>query len=157
VIERLQYDQEIRAEKIDQPLLQLFTALHDLCAGGKPALLCHVARPDGVKTKPKIASAHLAQGVLVVAYMALERVKWKPAKAKDWLNDELRARNLHDLVCGEDITAGTAIRHRQKLAPTVVKTIRDYEAELPGLQDETGALALARSASTQCMTWDWNA
>ena len=120
-------------------------ALLDRCAGGNPALL---ARPDDAKTKPKIASAHFPQGIgiLVVAYMALERVKWKPAKAREWLDKELRARNLHDLVCGEDIhrwhnqyTAPTG-----KLAPTVVKTIRDYEAELLSLQDETGALALAR-------------
>jgi hypothetical protein len=142
----LQWDPEIVASNDHQPLIQLFMALQDLCAGGKPALLCGVARPDDVKTKPKIASAHYAQGILVLAYMALGRVKWKPAATRDWLDEELRERNMHERVCGEDIhrwhsqyTAPTG-----RLAPTARDTIRDWEAALLRLQDDSEAQAFAR-------------
>jgi len=146
VIEWLQNDQEIRASNDLQPLYRLFGALHDLCAGARPPFLFEVARPDGVNTKPKIAFAHYAQGILVVAYMALERLKWKPAAVRRWLDDELRHRDLHEQVCGEDIQ-GWHNQHTAphgRLAPTAMDTIKDYQTELLNLHDEPEAQAFAR-------------
>ena len=61
VIEWLQNDQQIRSSNNLQPLYRLFEALHDLCAGGWHPFLFEVARPDDVKTKPKIAFAILGR------------------------------------------------------------------------------------------------
>jgi hypothetical protein len=146
IIEWLQHDPEIRESNDLQPLYRLFGALLDLCAGGRPLFLFEVARPDGVNTKPKIAAAHFPQGILVVAYMALERVKWKPVAIRKWLDDELRHRDLYEQVCGEDIQ-GWHNQHtapRGRLAPTVVATIKDYQAELVNLHEEAEAQAFAR-------------
>jgi hypothetical protein len=128
VLASLQGDREI----IASPLRDLFDALVDYLAGGKPDLLFKdVPRPADVTTKQKFNTLHYPQGLLAVAYAALvERGKYKPAAAREWSKKELKARGI--AACDED-AAGW---YRQAKAPngkpaaTLRQVFKDHQGEL---------------------------
>jgi hypothetical protein len=148
VIGYLQSDPAIRSNAIHKPLLQLFAAMSDFCAGHKPAYLSEVERPVDVVTKPKFAFAHHGQGVLAIAYAALtERGRYKPAAARAWLDKRLQDCGLAER--GTDahgwyrqIKAG-----RGTPAQALVGTFKYYEPELKKLRDAADAEVFA----TKCV------
>jgi hypothetical protein len=100
-----------------------------------------------VVTKQKISSRHLYQGVLVIAYAALvDRVSWKPATAKEWLDSGLRKRGISNLASGKDIQQwyNQWRAPKGKPAPTLVDTIKSFQPELSNVHTAAVAKALAR-------------
>jgi hypothetical protein len=150
VIEFLQHDAEIVASNIHKPLVDQFIAMHDLCCGWKPSLLFEAPRPADVTTKPRITFAHLAQGALAIGYAALvERGRMKPAKAKQWLDEELRKHGLISLVRGDDIQGWyhqvKAADGKGKPAPALVEAFRRFQSDFSKMHNAAEAKAFAAS------------
>jgi hypothetical protein len=132
-----QSDPQVIARNIHQPVLKLYQALADWCAGGKPL---EVKRPPDVKTKPKVSSAHYPQGILAIGYAALvERGRYKPARAIKWFDKALADRNM--AACGKDVRGW----YYQATAPTgkpaagMMQAFRDYRPQLLHLHDAVAA------------------
>jgi hypothetical protein len=125
----------------------LFTDIYDLAFGGRPAFFFQAKKPPGVSTKPKIAYAHTAQGLLAIAYAALVISGGKkPAKAIQWLNDALKTWSLSSLVSGEDIQGWyhqCGAKHGRP-APMLVEAFQAFRPELSNLSSPAEAEAFAK-------------
>jgi hypothetical protein len=133
-----------------QALHALFSNVYDLAFGGRPSFFFQAKKPPGVRTKPKIAYAHSAQGLLATAYASLVGPGGKePAEAIQWLNNALKTWRLAALVSGEDIQGWyhqtTAKRGRP--APMLIETFRVFQPQLSSLSSPEEGEVFA----TQCL------
>jgi hypothetical protein len=148
MIKSVQADLDVIALNIHQPVLKLFHALVDRCAGGRPPLLFEAMRPPDVRTKQKVSTAHYPQGILTIGYAALvERGKYKPVKAIGWFTDALKDRNM--AACGKDVRGWYNQCNAPKGRPAagLMEAFRDYRPQLSNLH----SAAEAEDFATKCV------
>jgi hypothetical protein len=153
-IEFLQFDAEIRATNSAQPLLKLFQAMQDLCAGHKPPFFFEAPRPDDVVTKPKISSVHIPQAALAIGYAALrERGRYKAAAARQWFDKKLREHKRPER--GQDVEGW----YRQvkasngRPASALVEAFKSFEPDLAKLNGAAAAEIYAESWINTTCNW----